>query len=56
VCVDRAAAGCSEPSSRVVVDPTIDTAADAWAQHLETAIAVRLGGAQGQEAARRNPA
>jgi len=42
VCVDRTAPGCADPSARVVVDPTIDTAADAWAQHLETAIAIRL--------------
>jgi hypothetical protein len=42
VCVDRTAAGCADPQAHVVIDPTIDTAADAWAQHLETAIALRL--------------
>jgi hypothetical protein len=42
VCVDRVAPGCADPAVRTVVDPTVDGAADAWAQHLETALALRL--------------
>ena len=42
VCVDRSAPGCQSGPGARVVDPTVDAAADAWAQHLETALAQRL--------------
>lgn len=41
VCVDRIARGCENGDTRVVVDRTLDGAALAWNQHLETALAVR---------------
>jgi Glycosyl hydrolase family 76 len=42
VCVDRVARGCESGQVRIVVDTTVDGAAEAWAQLLETALAVRL--------------
>lgn len=41
VCVDRIARGCERGDVRIVVDPTVDGAALAWSQHLETALAER---------------
>lgn len=41
-CVDRLAPGCDNGQAHSAVDPTVDTAAGAWAQHLETALALRL--------------
>jgi hypothetical protein len=35
-CRDRSAPGCQSPDKTAAIDPTIDTAAQAWAQHLET--------------------
>jgi hypothetical protein len=40
-CVDRSAPGCESGQVSWVVDRTRDTAAQAWMQHLETAIAQR---------------
>jgi hypothetical protein len=42
VCVDRLAPGCERGQVGTVADQTLDGAALAWAQHLETAIAQRL--------------
>jgi uncharacterized protein YyaL (SSP411 family) len=42
VCVDRSARGCESGQMHIVVDNTLDGAALAWAQHLETAVADRL--------------
>jgi hypothetical protein len=39
VCRDRTARGCEAPSARVASEATIDAAAQAWAQHLETQLA-----------------
>ena len=41
-CVDRIAPGCGSGRVQWVVDRTRDTAAQAWMQHLQTAIAQRL--------------
>jgi hypothetical protein len=40
-CVDRVAAGCQSGSLSLVVDHVRDTAAQAWAQHLQAALAER---------------
>ncbi|MDP8924464.1 MAG: AGE family epimerase/isomerase, partial [Chloroflexota bacterium] len=40
-CVDRVAPGCESGEVTWVVDPTLDTSAQAWAQHLETALGAR---------------
>jgi Glycosyl hydrolase family 76 len=40
-CVDRRAFGCESGEARRVVDRRRDTAAQAWMQHLQTAIALR---------------
>ncbi len=42
VCRDRSASGCADPQARSATDPTLDTAAQAWAQHLETELAHAL--------------
>lgn len=42
VCVDRIAKGCETGATHLVVDTTLDGAAEAWAQHLEVALADRL--------------
>jgi len=42
VCVDTSAPGCETGKPRVVVEQTVDGAAQAWAQHLETALAEQL--------------
>jgi uncharacterized protein YyaL (SSP411 family) len=39
-CVDRTAPGCESGEATWVTDPTLDTAAQAWIQHLQTAIAL----------------
>jgi len=39
VCRDRAARGCANPQTPAATDTTVDTAAQAWAQHLETSLA-----------------
>jgi hypothetical protein len=41
-CVDRVAKGCESGQASVVVDHTRDTAAQAWVQHLQTAVAYAL--------------
>src|SRR5207237_10736167 len=41
-CVDRVAKGCESGTVAMVVDHTRDTAAQAWAQHLHTALARQL--------------
>ena len=41
-CVDRVAKGCESGQASVVVDHTRDTAAQAWVQHLQTALAYAL--------------
>jgi len=41
VCVDTLARGCESGQAHIVVDQTLDGAALAWAQHLETALAER---------------
>ena len=41
-CVDRVARGCESGQVSVVVDHTRDTAAQAWVQHLQTALADTL--------------
>jgi hypothetical protein len=41
VCVDTSARGCETGQIHTVVDNTLDGAALAWAQHLETALAAR---------------
>lgn len=38
-CVDRTAPGCGSGETTWVTDPTLDTAAHAWMQHLQSAIA-----------------
>ena len=40
-CVDTTAPGCESPAVASVVDPTRDTAAQAWMQQLQTALAWR---------------
>jgi hypothetical protein len=42
-CVDRSAAGCESGQVLWVEDRTRDTAAQAWMQHLQTAIGQRCG-------------
>jgi Glycosyl hydrolase family 76 len=42
VCVNTLARGCESGQAHIVVDHTLDGAALAWAQHLETALADRL--------------
>jgi hypothetical protein len=42
VCVDTVARGCESGQVHILVDNTLDGAALAWAQHLETALADRL--------------
>jgi uncharacterized protein YyaL (SSP411 family) len=42
-CVDRIATGCESGQVQHVVDHTRDTAAQAWVQHLQTALAQALG-------------
>ncbi len=42
-CVDRSAPGCESGEAVWVEDPTRDTAAQAWMQHLQTAIGRRCG-------------
>ena len=42
MCADRLAPGCADPAVQRVIDPAVDGAANAWAQHLETALAQRL--------------
>jgi uncharacterized protein YyaL (SSP411 family) len=44
VCVDALARGCENGQVHVVVDQTLDGAALAWAQHLESALAERAAG------------
>jgi hypothetical protein len=39
VCRDRSVRGCESEQTRTARDPTIDTAAQAWAQHLEARLA-----------------
>jgi uncharacterized protein YyaL (SSP411 family) len=39
VCRDRTVRGCENPQTTFAIDPTIDTAAQAWAQLLETRLA-----------------
>jgi hypothetical protein len=39
-CVDRIAKGCETGAVRLVVDHTRDTSAQAWVQHLQTALAI----------------
>ena len=41
-CVDRVARGCESGQVTQVVDHTRDTAAQAWVQHLQSALAERL--------------
>jgi hypothetical protein len=41
-CVDRVARGCESGQVQQVVDHTRDTAAQAWVQHLQSALAERL--------------
>ncbi len=41
-CVDRVAKGCESGQVQQVVDHTRDTAAQAWVQHLQAALAERL--------------
>jgi hypothetical protein len=41
-CVDRIAKGCESGQVQQVVDHTRDTAAQAWVQHLQSALAERL--------------
>jgi uncharacterized protein YyaL (SSP411 family) len=41
-CVDRVAKGCESGQVQQVVDHTRDTAAQAWVQHLQVALAERL--------------
>jgi len=41
-CVDRVAKGCETGQVQQVVDHTRDTAAQAWVQHLQSALAERL--------------
>jgi hypothetical protein len=41
-CVDRVAKGCESGQVQQVVDHTRDTAAQAWVQHLQSALAERL--------------
>jgi hypothetical protein len=41
-CVDRVARGCESGQVSVVVDHTRDTSAQAWVQHLQTALAYTL--------------
>src|SRR5207302_10215504 len=41
-CIDRIAKGCETGQVQQVVDHTRDTAAQAWVQHLESALAERL--------------
>ncbi len=41
-CVDRTAKGCESGQVQQVVDHTRDTAAQAWVQHLQSALAERL--------------
>jgi uncharacterized protein YyaL (SSP411 family) len=41
-CVDARAPGCGSVSGKTVVDHTRDTAAQAWAQHLQSALAQSL--------------
>jgi Glycosyl hydrolase family 76 len=41
-CVNSMATGCAAGPSTIVVDRTRDAAAQAWAQHLQTALADRL--------------
>ncbi|HEY1296339.1 MAG TPA: glycoside hydrolase family 76 protein [Chloroflexota bacterium] len=45
VCVNSAAQGCESGQVHIYVDQTLDGAALAWAQHLETALAYRLAAA-----------
>lgn len=49
VCVDVVAPGCESGNVHVVVDNTLDGAALAWTQHLETALAQHLGGNQPEQ-------
>jgi len=42
VCVNTVARGCESGQVHIYVDQTLDGAALAWAQHLETALAFRL--------------
>lgn len=42
LCMNSTATGCAAGPSTIVVDRTRDTAAQAWAQHLQTALAGRL--------------
>ena len=41
-CVDQFAPGCESGTVRWVVDKTRDTSAQAWSQHLQAALALRL--------------
>jgi len=41
-CVDRVAKGCESGQAQQVVDHTRDTAAQAWVQHLQTALTERM--------------
>ena len=41
-CVDRVAKGCESGQVTIVVDHTRDTSAQAWVQHLQTALAYAL--------------
>ena len=47
-CVDRVAKGCETGQVNVVVDHTRDTSAQAWVQHLQTAIGYALRAALAQ--------
>jgi len=42
VCINSMATGCAAGPSTIVVDRTRDTAAQAWAQHLQAALAASL--------------
>ena len=45
-CVDRVAKGCETGTPPTVVDHTRDTAAQAWAQHLHTALGRQLSASE----------
>ena len=45
-CVDRVAKGCETGTAPTVVDHTRDTAAQAWAQHLHTALGRQLSASE----------
>jgi len=43
ICVDRAETGCADVApGAVALDRTVDGAAQAWAQHLQTALGAHL--------------